>query len=254
MPILSNTSLKLAVAAASFGIAAVAGAAQPEVVPALPTQFETLHLRVTVDACNFDENSLTLELRERTIVATFKPRLCIVPGPPKVVDIELGAYPAGDYQAELYVKGERTPSVRVPFTVSGVVTTPTDPLPARPVADHSGLWGATEEPGWGLTLEQGPTFQIFGALYVFDAARQPQWYTLQAGRWETSTRWTGQVVKSEGPPWTSPNYPSDGAQYRSVGVATLDFQMIPGSEDLAAFSYTIDGQTVEKTISRYRLR
>lgn len=253
MPFSSNTSLKLAVAAASFGIAAAA-AAEPQVVPALPTQFEPLHLRITADSCTFDKSSVTVELRERTIVATYKPLLCIVPGPPQVVDIELGAYPAGDYQAELYVKGERTPSIRVPFHVSTVVTIPTDPPPVRPIANYGGLWGNTLEPGWGLTLEQGASHQVFGALYVFDGSRQPQWYTLQAGHWETETRWTGQVVKSEGPPWSNPTYPSPGAEYRSVGTATLDFLMTPEQEDLASLSYTIDGIKVEKTISRYRLR
>lgn len=253
MPSSSVASLKTLFAAASLGFA-VTAAAEPQVVPALPTQFEPLHLRITVDSCTFDKSSVHVELRERTILATYKPRLCIVPGPPQVVDIELGAYPAGEYQAELYVKGERTPSVRVPFQVSTVVTIPTDPPPALPIANYGGLWGNTQEPGWGLTVEHGASHQLFGALYVFDGSRQPQWYTLQAGRWETETRWTGQVVKSEGPPWSSPAYPADGAQYRSVGTATLDFLMTPGQEDRASFSYTIDGTTVEKTISRYRLR
>ncbi|GMV30810.1 MAG: hypothetical protein AMXMBFR59_29350 [Rhodanobacteraceae bacterium] len=253
MPFSSVASVRAVFAATSLGFAAIA-AAEPQVVPELPTQFEPLHLRITVDSCTFDKGSVHVELRERTIVATYKPRLCIVPGPAQVVDIELGAYPAGEYQAELYVKGERTPSVRVPFQVSTVVTTPTDPPPALPIANYGGLWGTTQEPGWGLTVEHGASHQLFGALYVFDGSRQPQWYTLQAGRWETETRWTGQVVKSEGPPWSSPAYPADGAHYQSVGTATLDFLMTPGQEDRASFSYTIDGTTVEKTISRYRLR
>ncbi|MBL8297035.1 MAG: hypothetical protein JNN30_01700 [Rhodanobacteraceae bacterium] len=243
----------LATAIASFAIA-VTASAEPKVVPARPLQFEPLHLRITVDSCNFDKSSVSVEMREQRIVATYKPRLCIVPGPPQVVDIELGAYPAGDYQAELYIKGERSPLIRVPFQVVGVASTPPDPVFARPIANFSGLWGATQEPGWGLTVEQSASHKVFGTLYVFDAGRQPQWYTLQAGRWETETRWTGLVVKSEGPPWSDPSYPAEGAQYRSVGTATLDFLMTPEQEDLASFSYTINGQTVEKTIARYRLR
>lgn len=254
MPSPSNAVSTLALAAATVGFAAAVPAATYQVVPADPAQFESLHLRVTVDSCTFDENTVEVELRGDRIAATYHPRLCLVPGPAQVVDIMLGAYPPGEYQAELYEAGSREPILRVPFRVSGIVTTPVEPPPALPNANYRGLWGTAQEPGWGLTLEQGATGQLFGALYVFDGARQPQWYTLQAGRWSSATRWTGQVIESEGPAWTSPTYPSDSTQYRSVGTATLDFLMTPGSEDLASFSYTINGQTVDKTISRQRLR
>ncbi|WP_386070163.1 hypothetical protein ACFJIW_06685 [Tahibacter sp. UC22_41] len=255
MPYPANAFLKLAVAMTAFGFAAVAAAAAdvPQVVPIHPSQFEALHLRTTLDSCTFDASSVNVELRDHLIVASFRPRLCIVPGPPAVIDIELGAYPAGDYEVQLYLKGNREPLLRLPFQVAARTVAPGDEDKPWPVADYAGLWGNRQEPGWGLTLEQGAAGDLFGALYVFDDARQPQWYTLQAGQWQTETRWSGLVVKSEGPFWAGPSYPADGAQYRGVGTATIDFAMKPGQEDQATFTYSIDGRSVSKTLMRVRL-
>ncbi|WP_257387163.1 hypothetical protein [Tahibacter caeni] len=254
MPYPANALLKSVAVIASFGLAAVAAAAdESQVVPIRPSQFEPLHLRTTLDSCTFDASTVNVELRDHLIVASFRPRLCIVPGPPAVVDIELGAYPAGEYEVQLYLKGYREPLLRLPFDVAARTLDPGEEDRPFPVADYSGLWGNSLEPGWGLTLEQGATDQVFGALYVFDDTRQPQWYTLQAGQWQTSTRWSGQVVKSEGPPWAGPSYPADGAQYSGVGTATIDFAMKPGQEDQARFTYTIGGRSVTKTVTRFRL-
>jgi hypothetical protein len=229
-----------------------------QILPDSPSQLEPLHLRTLVDSCMFYKRSVSIELRERTITISHEPDpslpMCTSPGRFEPVDIALGAYPAGDYQVEVYLKGHRSPWLRLPFHVSGIATTLQFPPPPRPIANYSGLWGNAQESGWGLTLEQGALNQLFGALQVFDPLRQPQWYTLQAGRWENETRWTGQVIRSEGPPWTSPNYAADGARFTNVGGATLDFSLVPGRGDQASLRYTIDGITVEKTISRQRIR
>ncbi|MBL8297034.1 MAG: hypothetical protein JNN30_01695 [Rhodanobacteraceae bacterium] len=228
-----------------------------QILPDSPVQLEPLHLRTLVDSCMFYKRSVSIELRERTITITHEPdplRLCVAPGRFEPVDIALGAYPAGDYQVEVYASGQRSPWLRLPFRVSGIGTIAVFPPPPRPIANYSGLWGNAQESGWGLTLEQGGLHQLFGTLYVFDRSRQPQWYTLQAGRWENETRWTGLVVKSEGPPWINPDYPSDGARFTSVGTATLDFSVESAREGHASFRYTIDGTTVEKSISRQRIR
>jgi hypothetical protein len=228
-----------------------------QILPDSPVQLEPLHLRTLVDSCMFYKRSVSIELRERTITITHAPdplRLCIAPGRFEPVDIALGAYPAGDYQVEVYLSGHRSPWLRLPFRVSGIATTLEFPPPPRPIADYSGLWGNAQESGWGLTLEQSAHYQLFGALDGFEQSRQPQWYTLQAGRWENETRWTGLIIRSEGPPWASPNYPPDGARFNRVGTATLDFSIVPGREDQSSFRYTIDGITVEKSISRQRIR
>ncbi|TDR46582.1 hypothetical protein DFR29_103116 [Tahibacter aquaticus] len=235
------------------GLLSFAATAAPQVVPADPVQFERVQLRLTVDSCSFNKQSVSVELRGRTLVLQHQPVLCFAPGPPEVVDIQLGAFPAGDYRAELYAQGADSPSASIAFQVSSIAYVAVYPPLPYPIADYSGLWGTANEAGWGLSLHQGAQHLLFGALFVFDAQRQPQWYTLQAGSWQNTTRWTGQVVQSSGPPWTAATYPPDAAQYTPVGTATLDFGMEPGQEGVAKFTYSINGQTVSKTISRSRL-
>jgi hypothetical protein len=222
-----------------------------QIVPANPVQFEHLHLRLTVDSCSFDKSTVRVELRDHTLAVFHQPLACLVPGPPEVADIQLGAFPAGDYQAEVYVTGSDTPDERIAFHVSSIPYIAVFPALPFPVADYSGLWDTATEPGWGLSLHQGARHTLFGALFVFDAQRQPQWYTLQAGTWETTTRWKGQLIKSEGTPWTATNWIP--ATYTPVGTATLDFGMVSGQEDVAKFTYVLNGQTVVKAITRTRL-
>lgn len=240
-------------AAAMAGLLSFAVSAAPQIVPADPVQFERVQLRLTVDSCSFNKQSVRVELRDRTLVLHHQPVPCFAPGPPEVVDIQLGAFPAGDYQAELYAEGADTPSQRLAFQISPIPYLTIFPPMPYPIADYSGLWGTANEAGWGLSLHQGARYMLFGALFVFDVQRQPQWYTLQAGSWQSATRWSGQVVQSSGPPWSAATYAPDAAQYTSVGSATLDFGMEPGQESLAKFTYSINGQTVSKTISRSRL-
>lgn len=245
---LRNAFSVLVAATASF-----AAVAAPQIVPADPVQFERLHLRVTVDSCSFDEHSVRIEWRDRTLVLHHQPLLCFVPGPPEVVDIQLGALPAGDYAVELRAQGADEPSERLTFQVSPLATAAIFPPLPFPIADYSGLWGAAGEPGWGLSLHQGARHLLFGALFVFDADRLPHWYTLQGGSWETSTRWRGQIVESDGSPWNAANYDAGSVHYVVIGSATLDFGMAPGQEGVARLSYRVDGHTVTRSISRFRL-
>lgn len=230
-----------------------AAAAEPAIVPADPLEFERVHWRLTVDSCAFNEQSIRLELREGAVAVHHRPLQCFAPGPPEVVDIQLGAYPAGEYRADFYDGDAAAPSLSQRFQVSRPVQIAVFPPPPQPIADYSGLWGTASEQGWGLSLHQGGAGLLFGALYVFDAQNRPLWYTLQAGSWENSTRWSGKVVRTEGPAWLVPIYASGMTSYSVVGEATLDFHGEPGEEGQASLRYSIDGQSVSKTITRTRL-
>lgn len=249
-----SLSLIARAAAAAFAGLSFSAFAVPQIVPAEPVALERLHLRLTVDDCVFDKDTVGVELRERTLRVHHRSRQCIVPGAPEVVDILLGALPAGDYAAELVDDASGAASERIAFRVSPIARTLQFPGTPFPVADYSGLWAASAEPGWGLSLHQGAYSTLFGALLVFNRVNQPQWYTLQAGRWITATRWTGSLVRSEGSPWSSAVYVPEATHYLVVGSASLDFRMAPGQEDKATLSYTIEGQNVTKTIVRAPLR
>ena len=247
-------SVTIRLAAAVFACLSFAAFAAPQIVPSEPVALERLHLRLTVDDCVFDKATVIVELRERTLRVHHRSRQCLIPGAPEVVDILLGALPAGDYEAELIDDVSGATGERLPFRVSPIARTLEFPPTPFPIADHSGLWGTPAEPGWGLSLHQGAYSTLFGALLVFDRVNQPQWYTLQAGGWVTATRWSGSLVRSEGSPWSSAVYTPDATHYLVVGSASLDFRMAPGQEDTATLNYTIDGQTVTKTIVRAPLR
>jgi hypothetical protein len=249
-----SPSVTARVAVAALACVSFAAVAAPRIVPPEPVALERLHLRLTIDDCVFDKDAVHVELHERTLRVHHRSRQCLVPGAPEVVDILLGALPAGDYAAELVDDASGVSSERIAFRVNAIAGTLQFPAIPVPLADHSGIWGSPAEPGWGLSLHQGAFSTLFGALLVFDRVSQPQWYTLQAGRWITTTRWTGSLVRSEGSPWSSAVYVPDATPYEVVGSATLDFRMVPGQEDKATLSYSIDGQSVTKSIARAPLR
>ena len=230
----------------------LAWAAGPAVVPAEPVQFERVSLRQTVDDCAFDPERVRVTMQGNTLHVVQPPRQCFAPGNPAVVDIQLGAFPVGDYRVEIRHAEEQPPTARVDFTVSGLVQIAVVPAPPMPLDNYTGIWWKSSESGWGLSLHQGRTNTLVGAVYVFDQGQEPEWFTLGAGQWETSTRWTGELIRSNGPTWSSSSYDRALVKHTPVGTATLDFGMLPGTEDTAVFTYTVGNTTVSKTVSRIR--
>lgn len=244
----------LAVAAtACLSFAASAQDSTARITPASPLQFERVHLRVTVDDCLFDPSSVSVELQGRTLRAQHRSRTCIAPGAAEVVDIQLGALPAGDYVAELVDSAGAMATQSLPFRVEAVARTLQNPPTPFPPADYSGLWNPTDESGWGLSLQQGATDRLFGELLVFDRDSGPRWFTLQAGKWLSATRWSGFLIASRGNYWGAPDHPPGGASYTITGTVGIDFHMSPNLQDTAVLTYMLDGQVVSKALVRSRL-
>ncbi|HVF33932.1 MAG TPA: hypothetical protein VND91_01260 [Candidatus Saccharimonadia bacterium] len=227
--------------------------AQSRIVPPNPVEFERVALRQTVDSCAFDELRVSVELEGRTIFVTEPQNQCLLPGPPEVVDIQLGAYPSGVYRVEIRLSESQPAVERLEFEVQGIATIAIFPPPPHPIANYTGLWWDRSAPGWGLSLHQGRIYDLFGALFVFGTSGAPEWYTLQSGQWQTSTRWAGEVLRSSGPPWVSATFNAGLVSHADVGNVVLDFTMLPGNEDRARLSLTIGGTTLTKTIERIRL-
>jgi hypothetical protein len=242
----------LLVAAPLLALCAGDAVAQSTLVPAEPSAFERVHLRQTVDSCMFDESRVEVSQRDGVIVVVQPPLQCFAPGPPEVVDIQLGAFAPGDYQAEIRLADDQPAIERIAFTVHPLAQIAVFPPPPHPLADYSGIWWNADESGWGLSLHQGAAHTLFGALYLFDANQQPQWYTLQGGQWLSSTRWQGEILKTVGPWWTNAGWDPEAVKHTVSGSATLDFSMTPERTDRATLSYTIDGHTVSETIGRAR--
>jgi len=113
----------------------------------------------------------------------------------------------------------------------------------------TGLWWNPDENGWGVGVFQHKS-ALFAVIFVYGANRQPIWYV--ASMRETTRpsdaqqRWfEGPVFMTRGSWWfTSPFHLNEA---REVGTARLVF---PNAGENAAFSYSVDGASVQTVIRR----
>ena len=235
---------------------AIAAFAASAIVPAQPTSFQLVNLRIQSDACNFDPWPVRVTLEDNTFRVTTEGDNCSPPGPPRSVDVRLGMLPAGDYRVEV-LKYPRLYPNNVAETLTFQVRDPAEimifPPPVRPLTDYSGLWYDPRESGWGLSLHQSPGHTVFGLLFVYDANRQPEWYSFQGGRWTSSTMWTASVFRTTGPAMTAAAFDTAQVSYVPAGTVSIDFTQAPGTEGRARLTYTINGTTATKTIQRMPL-
>lgn len=243
----------LVIAAATIAVAAALPLqAASRLVPAQPTAFEHVHLRMTVDSCTFIPASVHVRSTQNTLRVTQLLRTCLVAGSPEVVDIRLGALPAGDYRVEVYgsVDNGAVPIETLSFQVRDGPEASITPTPPYPKADYNGLWWNPLESGWGLSLHQNTFVGLFGAWFVYGSNGQPEWFTLQGGQWLDSTTWRGTLYRTTGPSFAGPGYDPRLVLVQAAGSATLDFSQRAG-EGRAIFTYTVNGATVTKTIQRF---
>ena len=207
---------------------------------------------MTVDSCTFNPATVGVRASASTIRVTQQPNACLLPGTPQQVDVRLGSLPAGNYQVEVFASPstDTTPVERLAFTVTEPAQIAVFPPPPRPLTDYSGLWWNPQESGWGLSLHQSPLHVVFGAWFVYGPSGQPEWYTLQGGRWIDSTTWRGTLYRTTGPFFAGPDYDPRLVLVQAAGTATLDFAIRSGEEGRARFTYTVGGATTTKTIAR----
>lgn len=249
------TIRNLVTAAATFALAAALPAtAASQIVPAQPTAFEPVNLRMTVDSCAFNPSTVHVRSALNVLTITQRPNACLVAGTPEIVDVRLGALAAGDYRVEVYASPapEGTPAETLAFTVNEPAEIAVFPRPPRPLTDYSGLWWNPLESGWGLSLHQGALHSLFGAWFVYGADGEPEWYTLQGGQWIDSTTWRGTLYRTTGPSFAGPDYDPRLVLVQAAGTATLDFRIREGEEGRARFTYTLGGATTTKVIERMR--
>jgi hypothetical protein len=247
-----SRSLLRGAAALLLAVTAGAALAQARIEPPDPVQFERIALRQTVDDCMFDPAAVDVSVDRGTIVVVQPPRQCFAPGNPIVVDLQLGAFPRGDYRVEIRHALDGPTLERVDFSVQGLVLPAVFPPPPQPLANYTGIWWTPSESGWGLSLHQSRVHALFGALYVFGPDGRSRWYTLGSGQWQSPTRWRGQMFESHGPFWASPGWDASTVRHDAVGTVEFDFTLQPGLPGSARMTYSIGGTTVSETISRIR--
>ena len=248
----TTRALALALAGA---LVALPAAAAFRIVPAQPSTFELVNLRMTVDSCVFDASRVRVGMfggGANHVIVTAPRNQCLLPGEPRVVDILLGAFPAGTYTVAVHDNPSdfSPPYESARFDVTERPEIAVFPPPVRPLTIYTGMWWNPQESGWGLSLNQGASNALFGAWFVYGSNSQPEWFTLQGGQWTSSTRWQGLVYRTTGPFFAGPDFDPRLVLVQAAGTATLDFSQVPGDEDRARFTYTVGGVTATKTISR----
>ncbi|MGZ5649649.1 MAG: trypsin-like peptidase domain-containing protein [Usitatibacter sp.] len=133
--------------------------------------------------------------------------------------------------------------------VANWVPTGTGPYSLRIRADlvdvnYTDLWGTASESGWGLNINhQGNT--LFGTLFTYDTDGTPMWLVMSSGDKQSDGSYSGALYRGTGNPFSAAGWSTVGLT--SVGTMRLAF----ASHDAGTLTYTVNGASVTKSITRY---
>jgi hypothetical protein len=118
--------------------------------------------------------------------------------------------------------------------------------------DNSDLWWNPNESGWGLQVVH-TGHVIFVTMFVYDANRNPVWYTGTGNPDPTGFVWSGDLYQTTGPFFAA--VPFDPASVTATRVGTFAFDVSPPqSVAEATLRYSVGGVAVLKHIQRQPLR
>ena len=168
----------------------------------------------------------------------------------------------GSYDASRLVAGAPVGTATLTFTgaatatldytingVTGRKTIQRQPFGApdsTPVATYGDLWwGGSAQNGWGVAINQQYR-TLFSVWYTYDASGRTIWYVIPGGTWTSATTFTGTAFRTTGSAWLGVPYNPAALAAQEAGTVTLRFL----DRDNAEMSYTIEGVTQVKTITR----
>lgn len=126
----------------------------------------------------------------------------------------------------------------------GVALGGAPPTPV-PTTDYTDLWYDPAESGWGFSLVQHASHQMFGVIYTYEAPNRPLWLVMPGGTWLTAQTFRGDLYRVTGPPQTGAFNPAL-TKAQPVGTATVSFSSVLGG----TLAYTVNGAAVTKTLRR----
>lgn len=108
-----------------------------------------------------------------------------------------------------------------------------------PAANYTDLWWNPSESGWGLTITQHPSSQIWAIWYTYDprdvdssGQNKPLWINMPGGTWTSPTTLTGDVYVLNGTPFFQ-----SGSNRQQTRVGTFSFNFTSASA--GTFTYNI---------------
>jgi photosystem II stability/assembly factor-like uncharacterized protein len=120
------------------------------------------------------------------------------------------------------------------------------PADSTPVATYGDLWwGGDSQNGWGVAINQQYR-TLFSVWYTYDPSGRTIWYVIPGGSWTAANTFSGQAFRTTGSAWLGVPYNPNALVATPVGSVTFQFT----GRDTAIMSYTIEGVTQSKTISR----
>ncbi|MBI4739981.1 MAG: hypothetical protein HY777_00140 [Betaproteobacteria bacterium] len=114
---------------------------------------------------------------------------------------------------------------------------------AAPAADHSGLWGVRDEPGWGVAVSQQGT-AIFAAVLTYVASGNPVWYVVPDCVL-SENYCAGTLYRTSG--GSAPTSPWSGT-VAATPVGTLAFEFLDTGN--ATMRFALDGRSGARSIAK----
>lgn len=117
--------------------------------------------------------------------------------------------------------------------------------------DFSDLWYNANESGWGMNVIHQENI-LFITLFVYGTNNAPTWFVASNVAFQSQNAagdriYRGDLFATTGTPFgVTPFVPLTGANVRSAGTVTFTGLAAGG----ATLSYTVDGTTVNKTLTR----
>jgi hypothetical protein len=117
---------------------------------------------------------------------------------------------------------------------------------------YEGLWlksPLNSESGWGVNLTHQGTY-LFGTWFTYDTDGSGMWLVMSSAAQTSPGNYSGDLYRTTGPAFSSApfNPISFPANYTRVGTMSFAFT----DADNGTISYTVNGVTQSKTITRYR--
>ena len=110
-----------------------------------------------------------------------------------------------------------------------------------PAANYTDMWWNASESGWGVSIVQHPSNQVYAVWFSYDprelettGQHKPIWIVMPGGTWTSPTTLTGAAYVTNGVPF---NQAGGKTAQSQVGTFTFTFT----DANNAAFTYNIAG-------------